>query len=121
MEGSRILLTALASSLLTFIGFVFDLAVVVRVEDPVPRPSVALAAYLSVVSIGAFLFMIDRVGKSLRPVSILTSIGRTGQDVIEDVYPLPVGTGLPLFEDAQDAGVRAAESILAERRVRTGL
>ena len=131
VEGSRILLTALASSLLTFIVFVFsilllavqlasaqltpriiahfyrnrmlkfslsvfvfvftfDLAVVVRIEDSVPRPSAFLAVYSSVASIGIFLYMIDKVGKSLRPVSILTSIGEVGRDVIEDVYPHPL-------------------------------
>jgi uncharacterized membrane protein len=128
VEGSRILLTALASSMLTFIVFVFsilllavqlasaqltprviahfyrsrslrlslpifvfvftfDLAVVVRIDTSVPRPSMSLAMYTSVASIGVFLYMIDTVGKSLRPVSILTSIGRVGQDVIDDVYP----------------------------------
>ena len=35
--------------------------------------------------------MIDHVGKSLRPVSILTAIGNLGQEVIEDVYPRLVG------------------------------
>jgi uncharacterized membrane protein len=131
VEGSRILLTALASSMLTFIVFVFsilllavqlasaqltprviahfyrnrilrlslsifvfvftfDLAVVVRIDTSVPRPSMSLAMYTSVASIGVFLYMIDKVGKSLRPVSILTSIGRVGQDVIEDVYPDPI-------------------------------
>jgi uncharacterized membrane protein len=128
VEGSRILLTALASSMLTFIVFVFsilllavqlasaqltpriiahfyrtrilrlslsvfvfvftfDLAVVVRIDTSVPGPSMSLAVYTSVASIGVFLYMIDRVGKSLRPVSILTSIGRVGHDVIKDVYP----------------------------------
>ena len=131
VDGARILLTALASSMLTFIVFVFsilllavqlasaqltprviahfyrnrvlrlslslfvfvftfDLAVVVRIDTSVPRPSASLATYLSVASIGVFLYMIDRVGKSLRPVSILTSIGKVGHDVIEHVYPHPV-------------------------------
>jgi uncharacterized membrane protein len=133
LEGSRILLTALASSLLTFIVFVFsilllavqlasaqltpriiahfyrnrmlrlslsvfvfvftfDLAVVVRIDESLPRPSVSLAVYSSVASIGIFLYMIDKVGKSLRPVSILTSIGRVGHDVIRGVYPHPVAS-----------------------------
>lgn len=149
VEGSRILLTALASSMLTFIVFVFsilllavqlasaqltprviahfyrsrilrlalfvfvfvftfDLAVVVRVDTSVPRPSMSLAIYTSVASIGVFLYMIDMVGKSLRPVSILTSIGRVGQDVIEDVYPHPIApTGnVPWHKPARPAGER---------------
>ncbi len=128
VDGARILLTALASSMLTFIVFVFsilllavqlasaqltprviahfyrirvlrlslalfvfvftfDLGVVVRIDTSVPRPSASLATYLSVASIGVFLYMIDSVGKSLRPVAILTSIGKVGHDVIEEVYP----------------------------------
>ena len=131
VEGSRIVLTALASSMLTFIVFVFsilllavqlasaqltpriiatffrnrvlklslaifvfvftfDLALLVRIDGTVPRLSVWLAMYSSVASIGVFLYMIDKVGKTLRPVSILTAIGRQGHDVIEDVYPNPV-------------------------------
>jgi uncharacterized membrane protein len=34
--------------------------------------------------------MIDYVGKSLRPVSVLTKVGNAAQEVIRDVYPLPV-------------------------------
>ncbi len=129
VDGARLLLTALSSSMLTFIVFVFsilllavqlasaqltprviahfyrirvlklslalfvfvftfDLGVVVRIDDSVPRPSAMLAAYSSVASIGVFLYMIDKVGKSLRPVSILTSIGEVGHDVIEPSIPI---------------------------------
>lgn len=133
VDGARILLTALASSMLTFIVFVFsilllavqlasaqltprvialfyrnrvlrlslalfvfvftfDLAVVVRIDASVPRPSASLATYLSVASIGVFLYMIDKVGKSLRPVTILTAVGTVGHDVIEEVYPRRLAT-----------------------------
>jgi len=135
VEGSRIVLTALASSMLTFIVFLFsilllavqlasaqltpriiatffrnrilkvslailvfvftfDLALLVRIDGTVPRLSVWLAMYSSVAAIGVFLYMIDKVGKTLRPVSILTAIGRQGHDVIEEVYPDPV-TAVP--------------------------
>ena len=128
VEGSRIVLTALASSMFTFIVFVFsilllsvqlasaqltprfiaqffqnrslkvslsifvfvftyDLALLARIDDFVPQLSVWLAKYASVAAIGIFLYMIDSVGKSLRPVTILTAVGRQGHDVIEAVYP----------------------------------
>ena len=131
VEGARIVLTALASSMLTFIVFVFsilllavqlasaqltprvialfyrnrtlklslavfvfvftfDLALLLRINESVPQLSVWLAGYSSVASIGVFLYMIDKVGKSLRPVTILTMIGRAGHDVIGSVYPHPV-------------------------------
>ena len=131
VEGSRIVLTALAGSMLTFIVFVFsilllavqlasaqltpriiatffrnrilklslavfvfvftfDLALLLRIDEAVPQLSVWVAGYSSVASIGVFLYMIDKVGKTLRPVSILTAIGGQGHDVIGAVYPDPV-------------------------------
>ncbi len=69
--------------------FTFDLALLLRIDESVPQLSVWVAGYSSVASIGVFLYMIDKVGKSLRPVTILTMIGRQGHDVIEDVYPIP--------------------------------
>ena len=81
---SRVL--RLSLSLFVFV-FTFDLAVLARIGD-VGTPAVGvLAAYGTVAAIGVFLYMIDRVGKSLRPVSVLTSIGRVGHDVIGAVYP----------------------------------
>jgi uncharacterized membrane protein len=129
-EGARALLATLASSMLTFIVFVFSILLVAvqlasaqltprviaiiyrtgiirlsltvfvfaftyslaslsRIEGAVPQLSAWVAAYSCVASIGVFLYMIDYVGKSLRPVSLLTRIGREGQDVIRSVYPQP--------------------------------
>ena len=81
---SRIL--RLSLSLFVFV-FTFNLAVLARIGDSVPRLSAWLAAYSSVAAIGVFLYMIDNVGRSLRPISVLTAIGRVGHDVIEAVYP----------------------------------
>jgi len=74
-------------------AFTFTLAALSRIEDAVPQITQWVAVYSSVASIGVFLFMIDRVGKSLRPVAILTRLGNEGQEVIEQVYPrLVAGT-----------------------------
>jgi uncharacterized membrane protein len=130
-DGARALLGALASSMLTFIVFVFSillvavqlasaqltpriiatvyrnrilkvsltvfvftftytLAVLSRIEGAVPQVSMWLAVYSNVFCIGLFIYMIDHVGKSLRPVSILTRVGTAGQEVIREVYPRPV-------------------------------
>jgi uncharacterized membrane protein len=153
VDGARILLTALSSSMLTFIVFVFsilllavqlasaqltprviahfyrarvlrfslalfvfvftlDLAVVVRIDTSVPRPSASLAVYTSVASIGVFLYMIDKVGKSLRPVTILTSIGKLGHDVVEHVYPhrLAAARSAPSSPALPTGGVRTVEN-----------
>jgi uncharacterized membrane protein len=133
-DGARAVLGALASSMLTFIVFVFSILLVAvqlasaqlspriiaavyrnrvlkfaltlfvfaftytlgalaRIEDSVPQVSVWLAVYSSVACIGVFLYMIDHVGKGLRPVSVLTTVGTRGQEVVKAVYPrLVAGT-----------------------------
>ena len=77
---------------LTFFVFAFTytLALLSRIEDAVPQVSLWVAVYSSVLCIGLFVYMIDNVGKSLRPVSVLTRIGSMGQEVIRDVFPRPV-------------------------------
>ena len=71
-------------------SFTYTLALLSRIEDAVPQVSLWVAVYSSVFCIGLFVYMIDHVGKSLRPVSVLTRVGSMGQDVILDVYPRPV-------------------------------
>jgi len=67
--------------------FTFALAVLFRIEDTVNQISLWIAVYTSLACIGIFLFMIDNVGKSLRPIILLNLIGSKGQEVIADVYP----------------------------------
>jgi len=130
-DGARAVLGALASSMLTFIVFVFSillvavqlasaqltpriialvyrsnvikasltffvctftytLAVLSRIGQSVPQISLWVAVYSNVVCIGLFVYMIDHVGKSLRPISVLTGIGNAGQEVLREVYPQSV-------------------------------
>ena len=135
VDSARAVLGALASSMLTFIVFVFSILLVAvqlasaqlspRIitsvyRNPVLKFSLTLfvfaftytlaslsrierygaaglrvaGVYSCVACIGVFLYMIDHVGKGLRPVSILTGVGTRGQAVIQAVYPRPVaGTG----------------------------
>jgi len=85
---------ALKYSLMLFVfAFTYTLAALSRIEDSVPQVSLWVAVYSSVACIGVFLYLIDRIGKSLRPVTVLTRVGSAGQEVIEDVYPrLVAGT-----------------------------
>lgn len=128
VDGARALLGALASSMLTFIVFVFSillvavqlasaqltpriialvyrspilkwaltlfvfeftftLAVLGRIDQAVPRVSMWIAVWGNVACIGVFVYLIDKVGKGLRPVALLTRVGNSGQDVIQEVYP----------------------------------
>jgi uncharacterized membrane protein len=67
--------------------FSFSLAVLVRIDTAVPLLTTRLAAYCCIASLGVFLFLIDHVGKALRPSGALRTVGRLGREVIENVYP----------------------------------
>jgi uncharacterized membrane protein len=67
--------------------FTLSLTVLAHVTDTVPQLSMAVCAYGSLVCIGLFLFLVDRVGKLVRPVNVLTSIGREARLLIESFYP----------------------------------
>jgi uncharacterized membrane protein len=77
---------------LTFFVFAFTytLSALSRIDEAVAQVSLWVVVYSSVFCIGLFVYMIDRVGKSLRPVSVLTAVGSTGQEVIREVYPQPL-------------------------------
>jgi len=59
-----------------------------RIEATVPELSVFLVVLLSLVSIGVFLFVVEYVGKQLRPVTVVANVAREGLKVIQTVYPL---------------------------------
>jgi uncharacterized membrane protein len=84
---SRVLKFSLTVFVFTF---TFTLAVLFRIGDTVNQISLWIAVYSSLACIGIFLYMIDNVGKSLRPISLLNLIGSKGQQVIMDVYPQPL-------------------------------
>jgi uncharacterized membrane protein len=67
--------------------FVYGLAVLGRIEATVPQLPVALVIASSLASIVAFLYLIDHLGRRLRPVSVLAEVGREGARVIESLYP----------------------------------
>jgi uncharacterized membrane protein len=107
LSSSLLLVVQLASAQLTprFIGivfrdkvtrfsltlfaftFTFTLAVLVRIHASVPAMTTRLSAYLCLLSIGVFLFLIDHVGKALRPSGALRSVARLGHKEIQSVYP----------------------------------
>jgi uncharacterized membrane protein len=82
--------------------FTFSIAALVRIGSSVPRLTAEVAAYSSVVCIGLFLYLIDRVGKMLRPSGALQSVAAQAHQVIENVYPRRLrnaGTGTSQFVD----------------------
>jgi uncharacterized membrane protein len=67
--------------------FTFTLAALLRVTDSVPRFTSLVAAYSCPISLGVFLYMIDHVGKALRPSGALRAVAWLGRGVIAQVYP----------------------------------
>jgi uncharacterized membrane protein len=75
-------------SLVVFVfTFTFTLAALVRITSAVPPLTAHLAAYSGLASLGVFLFLIDHVGKALRPSGALWAVASIGRKVIADVYP----------------------------------
>jgi len=75
---------ALAAFVFTF---TFSVAVLVRIHGTVPLVSSYLAAYGFLINLALFLYLIDFIGKSLRPSSALRNVALIGREVIRSVYP----------------------------------
>jgi uncharacterized membrane protein len=67
--------------------FVFATAALLRVGGTVPRLTANIAAYSAAACIGLFLYLIDRVGRLLRPSGALQSVATQAHEVIDHVYP----------------------------------
>jgi uncharacterized membrane protein len=67
--------------------FTFSLAVLVRISASVPLLTGYVAGYGSLLSLGVFLYLIDHVGRVLRPSGALRAVGILGREVIASVYP----------------------------------
>ena len=84
----------LKASLSLFVfTFVYGLAVLGRLEDRVLELPIFLTVLLSVASIGTFLFIVEFVGKELRPATVVTCVAQEGLRVIRSVYPLQLASG----------------------------
>jgi uncharacterized membrane protein len=67
--------------------YTYAAAVLGRIEDTVPQLSMAVAIGSSLVSIVAFLYLIDHSARSLRPVAVVDRVALEAQGVIRSVYP----------------------------------
>jgi uncharacterized membrane protein len=67
--------------------FTLSLTVLARIDETVPYLTPRLAVWGCVASVCAFFYLIDHVGKELRPSGVLKRIGRAGLKTIESVYP----------------------------------
>src|SRR4051812_2783727 len=79
--------TKFSLTLLVF-TFTLSLAALIRIKTAVPLLTAHLAAYASLISLGVFFYLIDHLGKALRPSGVLRVVARLGREVIETVYPM---------------------------------
>ncbi len=75
-----------------FVGtFVFAMVILARIsEEFVPQLGVALATGLTAVSLVMYLVLIGHLGRSLRPVNVVTRVGREGRRMLDRMYRDPV-------------------------------
>src|SRR5215510_7488230 len=82
-DTARAVLGTMAASMFTFIVFVFtftfSLAALVRITTAVPLLTAHLAAYSCLASLAFFLYLIDHVGKALRPSGALWAVAWLGR------------------------------------------
>jgi uncharacterized membrane protein len=82
--------------------FTLSLAVLVEIDDTVPVVTPRLAAWSCMLSLCTLFYLIDHLGKELRPSGVLKRIGQTGRKVIECVYPRPFASSIETRKDIVD-------------------
>jgi uncharacterized membrane protein len=109
-------------SLTVFVfAFTFSLAALVRITTAAPLLTTNLAAVSCGGSLGFFLYLIDHVGKSLRPSGALRSVARLGRAVIEEVYPRQLGGPLEAPPGSADVPNLAGEPASVTANPRDGV
>ncbi|MBL8824067.1 MAG: DUF2254 domain-containing protein [Planctomycetia bacterium] len=68
--------------------YTFSLATLVRIDDHVPQLSVGLSVLCTLLSIVVFFWFAQKLGTSLRPVSIVQAVCEATRRVIDEVYPV---------------------------------
>jgi len=82
----------MALGIFTF-TYMFSIAAIGRIEQPVPQLVVLLTIIFTVASIAVFLYFVDYMGKSLRPISICEELADAGIRIIETIYPVLLPNG----------------------------
>jgi uncharacterized membrane protein len=80
--------------------FAFSISALVRINATVPLLTAELAAYSSAGCLALFLYLVDHVGKALRPSGALNAVAAQAHAVIDDVYPYPLDGGPPRLPEA---------------------
>ena len=73
-------------------------------EKEVDQLVMLLASLLGIFSFAAFFYLIDYASRLLRPISILSQVGRDGLAVIESVYPNQISISEAPAQERLDPG-----------------
>src|SRR5947207_1071935 len=65
-------------------------SVLAHIETAAPRIAGYVAAYGFLVNLALFIFLIDNIGKMLRPSSAMRAVAMSSRAVIRAVYPAPL-------------------------------
>ena len=83
----------------------FAISTLNRIKGTGDQLVLVVAALLGLLSMAAFLYLIDYAARLLRPVNILSRVGEDGLGVIEAVYPQPAQGPSPPHIKAQTGGM----------------
>jgi uncharacterized membrane protein len=67
--------------------FMFSMSALIRIKTTVPLLTTHATAYGSLACLGVFLYLIDHLGKALRPSGALRAVAGLGRRAIMQVYP----------------------------------
>ena len=104
---------AKASSALLAFTFTFVISVVVRMDDTVPPLTARIASYLCIASLITFFYLIDHMGKAVRPSLLLRSVGMRGRKIIETVYPCLFDPAQSRDADSERTGIGAPDTVVS--------
>src|SRR5437773_6286138 len=102
----------LAFALFVF-NFTFSVSVLAHIETAAPRIAGYVAAYGFLVNLALFIFLIDNIGKMLRPSSAMRAVAMSSRAVIRAVYPAPLeedSTPAAAIQDVSAAETRTVVS-----------
>src|SRR5262245_43610640 len=103
--------TKFSMTLLVF-TFTFSLGALIRIKGTVPLLTAHVAAYVSLVSLGVFFYLIDHLGKAVRPSGAFRAVARLGSKVIESSYPQS-------FAETQNGTQPAAADVTGDKAATT--
>ena len=78
--------TKLTLSMFVF-TFAFATSSLVRIGDSIPLLTAEITAWSSAACLGLFLYLVDHIGKLLRPSGALRAVAAQAHEVIDIVYP----------------------------------